>query len=54
MDGLVPVMEKLGVATAAEVDAPTLTDRLRTETEAYDGIVLCPLIVSAWTRTLSG
>jgi SAM-dependent methyltransferase len=51
--GLVPVMERLGVATAAEVDAPTLTDRLRTETEAHDGIVLCPLIVSAWTRTLS-
>lgn len=52
--GLVPVMEKLGVATAAEVDATTLTDRLRTETEARDGLVLCPLIVSAWTRTLVG
>ena len=50
--GLVPAMEKLGVATAAEVDAATLTDRLRTETEAHDGIVLCPLIVTAWTRTL--
>jgi ubiquinone/menaquinone biosynthesis C-methylase UbiE len=48
--GLVPAMEKLGVATAAEVDAPTLTDRLKAETEARDGIVLCPLIVSAWTR----
>lgn len=51
--GLVPAMEKLGVATAAEVDAPTLTERLKTETEAHDGIVLCPLIVTAWTRTLT-
>jgi ubiquinone/menaquinone biosynthesis C-methylase UbiE len=50
--GLVPVMEKLGVATAADVDAPTLTDRLKAEAQAHDGIVLCPLIVSAWTRTL--
>ena len=45
-------MEKLGVATAVDVDASTLTDRLRTETDAHEGIVLCPLIVSAWTRTL--
>jgi ubiquinone/menaquinone biosynthesis C-methylase UbiE len=52
--GLVPVMEKLGVATTAEVDAPTLAERLTTETEAHDGIVLCPLIVSAWTRTPIG
>lgn len=52
--GLVPTMEKLGVATAAEVDAPTLTERLKTETKAHDGIVLCPLIVTAWTRTLTG
>lgn len=52
--GLVPVMEKLGVATAAEVDAPTLTDRLTAETERNDSVVLCPLIVSAWTRTPIG
>jgi len=51
--GLVPAMEKLGVATAAEVEAHTLTDRLKAETEAHDGIVLCPLIVSAWTRPSS-
>lgn len=51
--GLVPAMEKLGVSTAAEVDAPTLAERLKTETEAHDGIVLCPLIVTAWTRTLT-
>ncbi|MDQ3901718.1 MAG: class I SAM-dependent methyltransferase, partial [Actinomycetota bacterium] len=50
--GLVPAMATLGVATAADVDAPTLTDRLKAETEAHDGIVLCPLIISAWTRTL--
>jgi ubiquinone/menaquinone biosynthesis C-methylase UbiE len=50
--GLVPLMEQLGVATAAEVDVDTLSDRLTMETKASDGVVLGPLLVGAWSHTL--
>jgi hypothetical protein len=50
--GLLPLMEKLGVATAAEVDVDTLYDRLTMETAAYDGVVLGPLCIGAWTHIL--
>ena len=39
MSGMVPLMERLGVTTAAEVDAATLADRLLAETSACDGCV---------------
>ena len=43
-------MERLGVATRAEVDPATLADRLLTETLAHDGCVLGPPMVGAWAR----
>lgn len=35
-------MERLGVTTAAEVDAATLADRLLAETVACSGCVVAP------------
>jgi len=45
----VPLMERLGVATQAEVDPATLADRLLTETLANDGCVIGPPMTGAWT-----
>jgi ubiquinone/menaquinone biosynthesis C-methylase UbiE len=45
---VVPLMERLGVTTAAEVDGDTLADRLLAEVEARDGIVIGPPMVGAW------
>jgi ubiquinone/menaquinone biosynthesis C-methylase UbiE len=44
----VPLMEKLGVATRAEVDPATLSDRLVAEILAADGCVICPPMTGAW------
>jgi SAM-dependent methyltransferase len=44
----VPLMERLGVATRAEVDPPTLADRLLAETLAVDGCVMGPPMTGAW------
>ncbi|WP_433375747.1 class I SAM-dependent methyltransferase [Actinoplanes sp. CA-142083] len=44
----VPLMELHGVATRAEVDPPTLADRLLGETLAADGCVLGPPMFGAW------
>jgi SAM-dependent methyltransferase len=46
----VPLMERLGVATQAEVDPPTLADRLLTETLASDGCVIGPPMTGAWVN----
>jgi SAM-dependent methyltransferase len=48
---LLPVMEQLGIATAADVDRPTLAERLLTETLAHDGVVIALPLIGAWTRT---
>ena len=48
---LLPVMEKVGVATAAEVDIATLFDRLTAEATAADGCIFYPRLVGAWSRT---
>jgi ubiquinone/menaquinone biosynthesis C-methylase UbiE len=44
----VPLMEKLGVATRAEVDPATLPDRLVAETLEVGGCVICPPMIGAW------
>jgi len=49
--GIVPVMERLGVATAAEVDADTLAERLLAELRSEEGVVIAPPMVGAWART---
>lgn len=51
MRGVLPLLERLGIATAAELDADTLADRLRDEITAAGGIVIWPPMVGAWSRT---
>lgn len=46
--GAVPLMERLGVATAGEVDADTLSDRLASDVRTDGGIVIGPPLVGAW------
>jgi SAM-dependent methyltransferase len=47
---LLPLMERTGVATAAEVEVDTLADRLREELVAADATVVPPPLVGAWAR----
>jgi SAM-dependent methyltransferase len=46
----VPLMERLGVATRAEVDPATLANRLLAETLAHDGCVITPPMTGAWNH----
>jgi ubiquinone/menaquinone biosynthesis C-methylase UbiE len=45
---LLPTMERLGVATAADVGIETLADRLRAEALAGDHCVFMPRLIGAW------
>ena len=45
----VPLMERTGVASRAEVDPATLADRLMADTLSCDGAVLGPPMTGAWT-----
>ena len=47
---LLPRMEQLGVATAAEVRTETFEDRLRAEAAAADAVLINPLMVGSWVR----
>jgi len=47
---VLPLMERLGVATANEVDIETLVQRLRREVVEARGVFLSPPMVGAWTR----
>ena len=47
---LLPLMERTGVATAAEVGLDTLADRLREEIVAADATVVPPPLIGAWAR----
>jgi SAM-dependent methyltransferase len=47
---LLPVMERLGVATAAAVQADTLRARLEAEACAGGGVVIVPPLIGAWAR----
>ena len=48
---LLPLMERTGVATAAEVGVDTLAARLRQEVVALDATVVPPPLIGAWART---
>jgi SAM-dependent methyltransferase len=48
---LLPMIERLGRATAEEVDVDTLEARLRAEVVANDGVQILPTVVGAWVRT---
>jgi len=50
----VPLMERLGVATRAEVDPHTLADRLLAEILAQDGCVIGPPMTGAWATVPAG
>ena len=47
---LLPLMEKTGVATAAEIGIDTLAGRLRDEAVALGATLVSPLLVGAWAR----
>lgn len=54
ISGVVPLMERFGVATKADLDVDldtvTLADRLLAEVLAVDGCVIGPPMTGAWTR----
>ena len=50
---LLPVMEKLQIATATEADIPSLAQRMRDEVVASKGVVLSPGLIGAWSQKLS-
>ena len=47
---MLPLTERFGVASAAEVDIDTLAERLRADTVAADAVLKAPDVVSAWAR----
>ena len=50
IQSLLPMMEKLQIATSAEVEVSTLAKRMYEEVVADKGVVLSPALVGAWTR----
>jgi len=50
MRGLVPLMERLGITTAAELQPDTLAERLLDELRHAQGIVISPPMIGAWAR----
>ena len=47
---LLPVMEKLKIASAAEVETSTLAQRMRDEVVALNGVVVSAGFIGAWSR----
>jgi 2-polyprenyl-3-methyl-5-hydroxy-6-metoxy-1,4-benzoquinol methylase len=50
IQSLLPVMEKLKIASASEVDIPNLAQRMRDEVVALKGVVLSGAFIGAWSR----
>ncbi len=48
---LLPLIERMGVATKEEVDIDTLADRLRDECLAKNAVLHLPELIAAWART---
>lgn len=48
---MVPLMERLGVATAGQVGPNTLGARLQADVTARGAVVIAPLLIGAWSRT---
>jgi hypothetical protein len=48
---LLPMAERHGVATAAEVAVDGLAERLRAEAVVNNACIMLPPLVGAWTRT---
>ncbi|MEJ0097126.1 MAG: hypothetical protein WDM84_03240 [Bauldia sp.] len=47
---LAPAMEKLGIATAADIGIDTMADRLREASLAGDHVIFMPRLVGAWAK----
>jgi hypothetical protein len=47
---LLPVLERAGAATAADVEIDTMAERLRKEAVAHDGCIMLPPLIGAWVR----
>ena len=47
---LLPVMAKLNITTAAEVDLSSLVQRMRDEVVAGGGVVVFPALIGSWSR----
>ncbi len=50
IQSLLPMMEKLKIAAAAEVEVSTLAKRMRDEVMTGKGVVLSPALIGAWSR----
>jgi hypothetical protein len=50
IQSLLPVMEQLGITTAAEVSFPTLAERMRDEVIGGKGVAISPALIGAWSR----
>ena len=50
IQSLLPVIEKLKISTAAEVDVSTLPERMRDEVVVRRGVVVSPALIGAWSR----
>ena len=48
-----PLLERFGIATAAEVEVETLAQRLRHEIRDGEVVTTAPPVMRAWVRTLS-
>ena len=51
MRSLLPMFERLGVATAEEVDVDTLEARMRAKALEHASSLVLPTFVAAWART---
>jgi hypothetical protein len=49
---LLPVMKKLKITTATDVDISSLAQRMRDEVVAANGVVLSPGLIGSWSRKL--
>jgi hypothetical protein len=54
MRSLLPMFERLGVATAEEVDIDTLEARMRAEAVERMSSLILPAFVATWVRTPAG
>jgi ubiquinone/menaquinone biosynthesis C-methylase UbiE len=50
VESAAPMMERLGVATPADLQLETLEQRIRDEVVQADAVVFMPMFVGAWTR----
>jgi hypothetical protein len=53
LHSLLPAVEKLHLATAAELDLTTFEQRLRQEVSSSKGVILAPALIGAWSRKSS-